>query len=293
VRSRKHILVTGGLGFIGSNLIEELSKDDDNFIYSLDNNFTANTCNRVYRDNVEYIYSDTRDISRTMRHRYVNVVFHLGEYSRIVPSFDDIDEIHDFNVKGTFSVLRFCTDRNIKLIYAASSSKFGDVNNQYLSPYAWIKAKNVELIKNFSDWFGLRFSIAYFYNVYGDRQIMSGKYSAVIGRFMDQYMKGEKLTVVYPGTQRRDFTNVRDIVKGLSLLIDDGDGEEFQFGTGKNYSIVEIAEAFDSEYDIIPERVGERFEGRATKNDTTNSIGWRVEIDVIDYIKEFVKNHKK
>lgn len=153
-----------------------------------------------------------------------------------------------------------------------------------------MKAKNVELIKNLSKWFGLNYSIAYFYNVYGNRQISNGKYSAVIGRFIDQYLKGEDLTVVYPGTQRRDFTNVIDIVKGLIKLIDDGDRDEFQFGTGKNYSILEIAEAFEHKYKIVSERVGERFEGKAIYDDAVGKIDWHPDTDVIDYIKNFIKN---
>jgi len=155
-----------------------------------------------------------------------------------------------------------------------------------------MKAKNVELIKNFSNWFGLKYSIAYFYNVYGDHQIMSGKYSAVIGRFMTQYLNNKPLTVVSPGTQRRDFTYVGDIVEGLIKLIDDGDGKEFQFGTGRNYSIIDIAKAFDCDFEIIGERKGERFSGVADTDNSTKEIGWSAKTDVIEYIREFVKYHK-
>ena len=286
------ILVTGGLGFIGYNLTKRLIEQNHQVI-CIDNNFTSCENNKLDSDLVEYLYSDTRDIDRVMLGREVDLVFHLGEYSRIVPSFDDIDMIHDFNVKGTFRVIRFCIDRNIKLIYAASSSKFGDANNQHLSPYAWMKAKNVELIKNFAQWFGLNYSIAYFYNVYGDHQIMKGKYSAVIGKFMNQYLNGENLTVVSPGTQRRDFTYVGDIVEGLIKLIYTGNFKEFQFGTGRNYSIIEIAQAFDCDFDIVDERKGERFSGMADTDNSTKEIGWYAKTNVIEYIKEFVKHNKK
>lgn len=283
-----NILVTGGLGFIGSNLISELSKNKDNIIYSLDNNFTSENKNKVFSKNIEYIFGDTREIDRIFADINIDLVYHLGEYSRIVSSFEDIEIVKEFNANGTFRVVKFCADKNIKLIYAASSSKFGDAENQHLSPYAWFKAKNVELIKNFSRWFGLRYSIAYFFNVYGDNQIYEGKYSAVIGRFMQQYLNGEDLTVVYPGDQKRDFTHVSDIVRGLIKLIECGDNEEFQFGTGDNYTILELAKAFDHPYIIIPERRGERFEGKAMKDESTRKIEWEAEIDVIDYIKRFV-----
>jgi UDP-glucose 4-epimerase len=285
------ILVTGGLGFIGSNLIAELCKDPDNYIYSLDNNFTADKSNMVNAPlmNVKYIYGETRDIHKMDFAKNVELVYHLGEYSRIVSSFEDIDTVHRFNSEGTYEIVRFCQKKGIKLIYAASSSKFGDPDNQHLSPYAWMKAKNVELIKNFNRWFGLKYSIAYFFNVYGDRQIMQGKYSAVIGRFMTQYLEKRPLTVVKPGTQRRDFTHVSDIVAGLVLLKDRGDGEEFQFGTGKNYSLVEIAEAFQHPYVMVAERQGERFEGKAFEDSSTKMIGWEAKTNVIEWIKNFVK----
>jgi UDP-glucose 4-epimerase len=283
------VLVTGGLGFVGHNLIKVLV-DVVDYVYCIDNNFTSIASNKIDRSNVEYIYGDTRDIFRLMKDKRVDIVYHLGEYSRITTSFEDIDLVHDFNTEGTFKVLRFCQDREAKLIYAASSSKFGDIDNQHLSPYAWMKAKNVELIKNFSRWFGLNYSIAYFFNVYGSGQILKGKYSAVIGRFMDQFSRGEKLTVVYPGTQRRDFTNVEDIVEGLIMLLYKGDRDEFQFGTGESYSIIDIAEAFNCEYAIVPERKGERFAGRALEDDSIKRLGWAAKNNVIDYIKNFIKS---
>jgi UDP-glucose 4-epimerase len=285
-----NILVTGGLGFIGSNLIKAFVDRLDNIkVYSIDNNFTADINNRVSDARVEYMYGDTSEISTLMNDKQVDTVYHLAEYSRIVPSFEDIDLIHRLNVVGTFKVLRFCIDRKCKLIYAASSSKFGDSDNQNLSPYAWIKAKNTELIKNFGKWYDLDYSISYFYNVYGNNQILDGKYSAVIGRFMRQFLEGKELTVVYPGTQSRDFTCVSDIVDGLILLINKGSGKEFQFGTGKNYSLIQIAEAFDHPYIIVDERRGERFTGKAVRDSSIDEIGWRAKIDVLDYIREFVK----
>lgn len=289
-----NVLVTGGLGFIGSNLIEKLIESiDDIHVYSLDNNFISNNDNKILSHRVEYLYGNTSDVDMIMKNRKVDLVYHLAEYSRIVPSFEDIDIVYKFNSIGTFKMLRFCVDRNCKIIYAASSSKFGDDNNQHLSPYAWFKAKNTELVKNFGDWYGLDYSISYFYNVYGNRQILEGKYSAVIGRFMNQFLKNEKITVVSPGNQSRDFTCVDDIIEGLLLLMNKGSKKEFQFGTGKSYSLIDIAEAFGHPYEIVEERRGERFSGKATRDSSVDEIGWKAKIDVIDYIKRFVKTHRQ
>ena len=280
------ILVTGGLGFIGANLIERLLQDQNNYIYCIDNNFTGDINNKLDSKRVEYLYGDTRDIQRIMGTKLVEVVYHLAEYSRIVTSFNVINLVHDFNCKGTFAVLEYCRSKKAKLVYAASSSKFGHEGNQHLSPYAWFKAKNVELVKNYGKWFDLNYSIAYFYNVYGPRQIMSGKYSAVIGRFLNQLENGQPLTVVQPGTQKRDFTHVEDIVDGLILLTKKGNGKEFQFGTGENYTMLEIASAFKHAYTMVPERQGERFEGKADVDETAASIGWKAKHNVIMYIRE-------
>jgi UDP-glucose 4-epimerase len=289
-----NILVTGGLGFIGYNLIKELHKNSSNIIYSLDNNFTSSNLNKIESNTINYIYGNTKDISTLFKNIKVDYVFHLGEYSRITTSFEDIDYVYEFNSVGTYNVAKFCKDRKIKLIYAASSSKYGDEDNENLSPYAWYKAKNVELIKNFGRWFGMRYSISYFYNAYGEHQILRGKYSAVIGRFIGQYLDGKELTIIGDGLQKRDFTNVSDIVKGLLILMNDTntDGKEYQFGTGRSYTILEIAKAFNHPYKFVEVKVGERLDGKLYDDKTTKEIGWYPEHDVIEYIKQFILNYK-
>jgi UDP-glucose 4-epimerase len=290
--NKKVALVTGGLGFVGIHLIRDLVfKGFD--VVCLDNKFTSQTDTIDDLQNVRYVYADTSEIDRVMSKIDVDIVFHLGEYSRIATSFDDIDLVYRLNCEGTYRVCRFCVDRGVKLIYAASSSKFGDPLNQHLSPYAWYKAKNVELIKNFASWFGLDYSIAYFYNVFGDGQICRGRYATVIGIFIDQWLRNEPLTVVYPGYQRRDFTHVSDIVSGIVALVDRGSCSEFQFGTGTNYSLIEIARAFEHPYVFIPARQGERNSSLADEGGSIESIGWKTTIDVLDYIKHFISTHEK
>ena len=288
-----HILVTGGAGFIGSHLIRTILQNNPNCkIISLDNYFTGTTANHVRDNRVEYLVCNTWDINKPSLDSLVrfkpDVVYHLGEFSRIVKSFDDIDYCHQSNIVGTFQVLKFCQAVRAKLVYAASSSKFGNEGrDQHLSPYAWMKAKNIELIHNWRDWFDLDFAIAYFFNVYGPGQISTGDYATVIGRFQDQVLQDKKLTVVAPGTQRRDFTHVYDIVSGLVAVGERGSGDDFLLGTGKNYTLLEIAEAFDHPYEMIPERKGERFSGQAYQSKAQSELGWSPEFDVIEYIKSW------
>jgi len=285
------VLVTGGAGFIGSNLIKQLNANNpDLIIKSLDNYFTGSKDNHIESSNIEYLYGCTTEIltNKKLMSFDPDVVFHLGEYSRIVKSFEDIDKCYKFNSQGTFSVIQYCHQKNAKLIYAASSSKFGNEGkDEHLSPYAWFKAKNIELIKNYSSWYDLNYAITYFYNVYGPGQIMKGDYAAVIGIFQQQVLDHKKITVVSPGFQKRDFTHVNDIVKGVIAASEKGHGDGYLLGTGKNYTLLEIAEAFDHPYVLIPERKGERFTSQAYPTKSEQELNWKAEHDVIEYIKNW------
>lgn len=287
-------LVTGGAGFIGSNLIEALqAKYPATQIISLDNYFTGCEENHLNHPNIEYIRGDTRNIATIWKEKRLPapaVVFHLGEYSRIVQSFEDRDLLWDFNIMGTKEVLKFCQKTGAKIVYAGSSSKFGNKGeNENLSPYAWVKAKTVELIKNWQTWFGNpEYVITYFYNVYGPRQICQGKYSTVIGIFENQYQRKEPLTIVRPGTQSRDFTHVNDIVAGIIICAAKGSGDGYQLGAGREKTILEIAKMFSTKIKMIPAKKGERTSGRADSI-KARKLGWRPRIKIENYIADFVK----
>jgi UDP-glucose 4-epimerase len=291
------LLVTGGAGFVGSALIRSLLNDfPDAAVVSLDNYFTGTPENHVHDPRVTYIDGSTTDIAKIWAGRGLpgpELVFHLGEYSRIPQSFEDHDLTWDFNLLGTKEVVKFTAGHGAKLIYAGSSSKFGnDGEDENLNPYAWTKAKNIEYIRNYSNWYGLDYAIAYFYNVYGPGQITQGKYATVIGIFERQYLAGEPLTVVSPGTQTRDFTHIDDIVRGLVLVARSGSGDGYLLGTGCEWPLAKVAEMFGTEFVLIPERRGERVRGQA---DTAkaNSLGWHAEKRLDEYLAEFVAAHPR
>lgn len=289
------ILITGGSGFIGSALIRKFTQNDQNAILSIDNYSVGTELNHICHPSVQYIRCDTNDIleNKQVNDFEPNIVYHLGEYSRITSSFDDIRICQRSNGSGTFCVLEYCRQQGAKLVYAGSSSKFGNNGaDEHLSPYAWWKSKNIELINNYHQWWGLDFSIAYFYNVYGPGQISSGRMAAVIGLFQEQYLKGLPLTVVMPGTQRRDFTHIDDIVNGFILVGERGSGDGYLVGTGINYTLREIAEAFGTDIKYIPERRGERFTSRAYSTKMKEEFNWEAKHNVIDYIHDWVKEQK-
>ncbi len=284
----KKILVTGGAGFIGSNLIEELSKDKNNEITSLDCYFTGKYYNHIA--GVEYISGYTWEIDDLFSERKFDVIFHFGEYSRIVQSFDDIRFVTESILRGTPAVFEFAKKCSSKIIYSASSSKFGNNGkDENLSPYAWMKSKMVELLKNYNRWYGLNFEICYFFNVYGPRQIYDGNYATVVAIFEKQFKENKKLTVVKPGTQSRDFTHVFDIVKGVILTVEINMNYEWHLRSEKNLSIIELAEKF-GEWEFIEERRGERFTSEIFESDTSLKLNWRAKESLIDWIEKVKKN---
>jgi len=272
-------LVTGGAGFVGAHLMRRLLADrPDARIVSLDNYFTGTEKNHVDDPRATYLVGSTVDIAKTWSNSGLDapaVVFHMGEYSRIVQSFDEVDTTWDFNMHGTKEVVRFAKAHRAKLVYAGSSSKFGnDGQDENLNPYAWTKAKNVEYIRNFSNWYGLDYVITYFYNVYGPGQIREGSYATVIGIFEDQYERGVPLSVVSPGTQTRDFTHIDDIIDGIVICADRGQGDGYLLGAGREWSILDVAEMFGVPNEFVAAKRGERVHGRADST-KVRAIGWK------------------
>jgi len=279
----KLILVTGGAGFIGSHLCERLVREGHKVI-SLDNYFTGTRENHV--EGVEYRDGHTKDIEELIPET-PDLVYHLGEYSRVEKSLTEPSLVWDLNKLGTFAVLEFCRKKKCKIVYAGSSTKFGDGGmGRDQSPYAWSKATNTELVQNYGTWYGMPYAITYFYNVYGPRE-RSGAYGTLIEIFRQKMLNNEVLLVNAPGTQRRNFTHVDDIVDALLLVGEEGEGDDFGIGDRRAYSILEVAEMFGGEIEMRPEVAGNR---SASNIDTskTELLGWTCKRALKDYIASSV-----
>jgi UDP-glucose 4-epimerase len=296
---RTKIVVTGGAGFIGSNLVSYLNNQKKPYhIIIIDNYSTGSKKNHIKPKKIhkiQYIKGETKNIQNILRYeKNINTLFHFAEFSRIVQSFKNYDACFNTNLVSTLEVIKFCSSNKIKIIYSASSSKFGNNGrDEHLSPYSWSKSKNIELIKNFSKWYGLKYEIVYFYNVYGPGQIKNHEMAAVIGIFENQYLMGLPLTVVRPGNQKRDFTHVSDVVHGTYLAWKKGLNEEYMLGTKINHTLIEVAKLFKHRIKYLPKRRGERFKS-IIKNDKAQKIlNYHPKIKLKDYIKEFVRKNKK
>lgn len=277
----KRILVTGGAGFIGSTLCKRLVEDGHQ-VLSLDNYFTGSRENHT--PGVEYREGHTKDIE-TLIPEQVDLVYHLGEYSRVERSLTEPALVWDLNKMGTFAVLEYCRARGTKIVYAGSSTKYGDGGlGRDQSPYAWSKATNTELVQNYGDWYGVPFAITYFYNVYGPGE-RAGTYGTVIEIFKQKFLAGETLSVTSPGTQKRNFTHVDDIVDGLVLVGERGEGDEFGLGDDHAYSILEVAKLFGGEIVMQPEVAGNRM---TSGIDTSKSqlLGWKAARHLPEYISK-------
>ena len=288
------IVVTGGAGFIGTNLIKYLLKKTDFKIISVDNYSTGSKKNHINHKNIKYIKGENINISKILK-KYTNkikVIFHFGEFSRIYQSFLNTKECLNNNINNSFEVINFAKDNKIKIIYSATSSALGNNGkDQNQSPYAWSKTKNIELIKNYSKWFGLKYELVFFYNVYGPNQIMNGPMSAIIGIFESQYKKRKPLTIVKPGSQRRDFTHVDDIVRGCYLAWVKGKQKEYMLCTSKTYSILEIAKMFGSKFKFLKSRPGDRHGSIVSSNNAKKILGFTAQKDIKNYIKDFISKN--
>ncbi len=275
------ILVTGGAGFVGSHLCARL-KAAGHRVISLDNYFVGSKDNHI--EGVEYREGHTKDVAAHITEK-LDVIFHLGEYSRVEVSLKEPELVWDLNSAGTFGVLEFWRKNPCKLLYAGSSTKFADGGlGRVQSPYAWTKASNTELVQNYGRWYNLPYAITYFYNVYGPGE-RAGKYGTVIEIFKQKKLKGEPFTVNSPGTQKRNFTHVDDIVSGLVLVGEKGEGDEFGLGASEAYSVLEVAEMFGGEIEMRPEVPGNRMDSTL---DTTKAraLGWEPTHALKDYISQ-------
>jgi UDP-glucose 4-epimerase len=292
----KNILViTGGAGFIGSNLISELLKFTKFKIISIDNYYSGSINNHIKSKRIKYLKGNTNNIEILLKSylRNIHTIFHFGEFSRIYQSFNKINECFSSNIKGSLNVFNFALKNKTRLIYSATSASLGNKGEDMsLSPYAFSKAKNLELLENFKKWFDFRYEVIYFYNVYGQGQICKGEMATVVGIFEEHFKKAKKLPVVRPGTQVRRFTHVYDTVKACVFAWKKNKCKHYSIASKQSYSIIDLAKFFKTKIRYLPARKGERFESALTKVNLKNKIiRLRAKIKLKDYINNFLSNN--
>jgi len=288
------IVVTGGAGFVGSNLISLLIKKTKFKIISIDDYSTGEKKNHLDNQRVTYIKENTKNISTILKKKRNKIItiFHFGEFSRIYQSFIKMNECINSNTIGSNEVFNFCLSNKIKLIYSATSASIGNKgNDKNLSPYAFTKAKNLELLENLKKWFNFKFEIVYFYNVYGPGQIKIGSMSTVIGIFEDQFKKKIPLTVVRPGTQSRRFTHILDTIEACYYAWKKNRCRHYSISHKKSYAISEVAKMFNGKIKLLPPREGERYASALTSMNLSNKVYKKYgKINLKDYVANFVKN---
>ena len=292
---KKLVIVTGGSGFVGSNLIEFLLNKTNYKIISLDNYSSGSKKNHIINKRVQYISGHTKDIYKIFN-RYknkINSIFHFGEFSRIYQSFLQMNECIQSNTIGTNAVFDFCLKNKIKLIYSATSASLGNKGkDKNLSPYAFTKSKNIEYLENLKKWFKFKYEVIFFYNVYGPRQIRQGKMATVIGIFEDCYIKNKSLPVVKPGYQSRRFTHIQDTIEICYKAWKKNKCRYYSISNKESYSILQVAKLFESKIKFLPSRKGERFASALTNMSLTNKVNKNFgKISLKDYVRNFLKNN--
>ena len=292
---RNILVVTGGAGFIGSNLISELLKFKKFNIISVDNYSSGSSKNHINNKRVKYLKGSTKNIQILLK-KYIgkiHSIFHFGEFARIYQSFKRINECFSSNIEGSSNVFNFALKNRIRLIYSATSASLGNKGKDMnLSPYAFSKAKNLELLENLKKWFNFRYEIIYFYNVYGEKQICKGDMATVVGIFEDHFKRGKKLPVVKPGTQVRRFTHVHDTIKACIFAWRKNKCKHYSIASKQSFSIIKLAKLFKSEIRYLTKRKGERFASALTKMNLNNKIvRLSAKIRLKDYVSNFLKNN--
>ena len=289
------LVVTGGAGFIGSNLIEELIKFKKYKIISLDDYSSGSSKNHIKNSRVKYLRGHTKNISNILENykNKIHTIFHFGEFSRIFQSFKKIKECFNSNIEGSLQLFNFALEKNIKLIYSATSASLGNSGaDMNLSPYAFTKAKNLELLVNLKKWFNFKYEIIYFYNVYGPRQICKGDMATVVGIFEEHFKNKKALPVVKPGLQTRRFTHVKDTVNACLIAWKKNRNKHYSVASDKSYSIIQLAKLFNARIKYLPEREGERFSSALTRISFNNKIiRLRAKIRLQDYIMKVLRKN--
>tara|TARA_B100001142_G_scaffold321145_1_gene367341 strand:+ start:85 stop:963 length:879 start_codon:yes stop_codon:yes gene_type:complete len=287
------IIITGGAGFVGTNLINLLLIKTKFKIISIDNYSSGKKKNHIKNKRIKYINGDTKNIFQILKKpKKINSIFHFGEFARIYQSFLKMNECINSNTIGTNAVFNYCLKNKIKLIYSATSATLGNKgNDKNLSPYAFTKSKNLELLENLKKWFNFKYEVIYFYNVYGPFQIYQGSMATVIGIFEYNYKLKKPLPVVKPGNQTRRFTHIFDTVeicykawkKNLCL--------HYSIANHKSYSILDVAKMFNSKIKFLPKRRGERYASALTNISHSNKVYKHFgKIDLKKYIQKIVNN---
>ena len=288
------IVVTGGAGFVGSNLIKKLILKTKFYIISLDNYTTGSKKNHIKNSRIKYLKGDTENITKILfdKKKNIKTIFHFGEFSRIYQSFLKMDDCIKSNSIGSNSVFNFCLSNKIKLIYSATSASIGNKgNDKNLSPYAFSKAKNLEFLENLKKWFGFKFEIIYFYNVYGPNQICTGNMATVIGIFEEQFKNKKPLTVVIPGSQSRRFTHISDTIDACFYAWKKDKNRHYSISSKESYTINEVAKMFKSKIKYLPPRRGERYASALTSLNLSNKV-YKLfgKKKLVDYVNIFIKN---
>ena len=288
---KNKIIVTGGAGFVGTNLIKLLLKKTKYKIFSLDNYSSGTKYNHIKNSRVKYINGNTVNIEKLIRKpKEIVTVFHFGEFARIYQSFLQMNECINSNSVGSNAIFNFCLKNRIKLIYSATSASLGNKgSDKNLSPYAFFKAKNLELLENLKKWFNFKYEVIYFYNVYGPYQICKGDMSTVIGIFEDHYKRGRPLPVVKPGTQTRRFTHIDDTINICFLAWKKNLCRHYSIANRKSYSLMEVAKMFKSKIKFLPKRLGERYASSLINKNLSNKMHKHFgQVSLKNYIKDFI-----